>query len=899
MVCKIPITFWSKNRNAFNIKIFYSPMMKNISIIFFLLLYLSIHSQDNTNPFLSSHLYYEKLKSKTRFNLDWINLGPVVNSGRVEAIEVDVGKPGTMYSAFGSGNLWKTINGGLSWKPIFDQEASHGIGDIALAPSDPEIIYVGTGENLRKQRNFTIPGSGMYRSDNGGETFNHIGMENNWHTGKIEVHPNDPNIVFVAAMGKFWSRDKNRGIYRTMDGGKNWKQVLYVDNDVLANDIVISPSNPNVMYAAMWQNDLDKELFGSIYGEKSGIYKSEDGGISWDKMSGGLPVGKIGRIGLAVSQTDSNKIYALIDNHNNKREETPEVYQSIDGGVNWQKTHNTPLKFASVIGWYFSDIYLNPQDDDEVYVLGVRLMHSIDGGKNFDLLEGKVTHLNPSAAQTLHLDQCELWINPLNPSHLVLGNDGGLFSSSDKGQSWLHHNNIPVGEFYDITLDQNLNYLIYGGTQDNATVVGPPMEWKAEIPDKWKYLWIDSWSGGDGCITQIDPNDTNTLYFSMQNGNVLRRDVRADTSKYIKPKHGSEDTLSYHYNFITPYKISKYNSNTLYHAGNYVHISYNRGDKWTRISPNLSTSSFPDKYSFAAGAFGESNFLKGEIYIGMDKGAFWVSSDNGVSWEERSHGLGNAYIRCIYPSHYKKNRIYLSMTGLNYDDTNPYLYVTEDKGKTWKNISINLPNEPVNVIKEDEAYEDILYAGTHKGLFISMDRGMTWDLMNSNMPRVPISDIEFHNESNDLIVSTHGRGIYKLNLNPIYEVIKESLHTDNEGIKFKFLNIKNTLEPKIRDTHRDVELSSIVKPIISFWSNTEKEVLLIIYPEKGEGIAVIEYDAKKGLNQFRWDLVLRNSNSDLPYFFRFKSYAVSGKYQVRIIDGQYTYRNSFIMDSRR
>ena len=310
----------------------------------------------------ASYLQLLQKKKETIYHLPWVGLGPVINSARVESLAIDPGNPGTFYIAFGSGNLWKSIDHGNSWRPIFENHPSHGIGDIALAPSDSDIIYVGTGESLRKQRNFTLPGTGIYRSDDGGNSWHHRGLGENWHVGEIVVHPQDPDIVFVAAMGKFWSQCDEKGIYKTVDGGKNWKRVFYVDKNTRANDIVIAPSDPNILYVTMWENNIDTALLESVYGKNSSVYRSQDGGVTWAKISNGLPSGpKTGRIGVAVSYLNAEKAYVLVDNLNKERSRAPEIYKTIDGGKSWSRTHKADLLFSSVIGWYFSDIYVNPK----------------------------------------------------------------------------------------------------------------------------------------------------------------------------------------------------------------------------------------------------------------------------------------------------------------------------------------------------------------------------------------------------------------------------------------------------------------------------------------------------------------------------------------------------------
>lgn len=849
--------------------------IRSINFIFIVVIYVSSYFLCNTlqsqtqpqSPLIDSFKEHSVLKANTPYNLEWIQLGPTLNGARAEAIQADQNNPGTIYAAFGSGGLWKTENNGLSWNPIFENMPSLGIGDFALAPSNSNIIYVATGESLKKPRNFTMPGTGIYRSDDGGVSWNHIGLNDTWHIGEIVVHPNNPDIVLVAAQGHFWSSNKNRGIFRTEDGGKTWSHVLYIDSNTGANDIVISPNDPQKVYASMWEN------YPGVNGQKSGVYTSDDGGKTWRKAVKGITITKnTGRIGVAVSYQNKNKAYVFVDQRNQKNNNgSGQVYMTLDGGKNWNKTHDENIKSLSVIGWYFMDLYVNPTNDEEIYGLGVRLIRSSDGGKNFSFINGDVTHLTPSPAQTLHLDHCEMWINPINPDELILGNDGGIYHSYDKGKTWLHLNNIPAGEFYDIEIDNQTPYNIYGGTQDDATVFGPSRELNSKFDDIWQYLWIDAWSGGDGCITLVDPNDANTIYFSMQNGGAMRRNLNTGKSKYIGPRF-KDKKLKIRYNFITPYILSNFDSNTVYMAGNYVMKSTNRGDKWSLISPDLIKENEDSKEELAAGAFAESFFDKGVLYMGTDKGTMWLSKNDGENWINISKGLSSQYIRSIYPSKHKKGRVYIQMTGLNYDEFSAYLYVSEDYGNTWKSISNNLPNHPVNVIVEDDKFENILYAGTYRGLYVSIDRGSNWDYFGEGMPDTSVADISIESVSKDLVIGTHGRGIYKVNLNPFYDII---LNKKTQNHLFDFDQIK---EPNKRDTHRDVDEQSVEKATFSFWMNRSENIKLSIKTMNDSLIWTTSISAKKGINQYRWDTVINEQSRNEAYFFQYKKYIEKGDY---------------------
>lgn len=829
-------------------------------------------ADDAKSPLLDSWQQYVKLKNSSRFGLEWISIGPTMNSARVEAVQCDPTRPGTWYVAFGSGNLWKTVNHGLTWTPIFENQAALGIGDIALAPTNPDIIWLGSGESLKKARNFTMPGVGVFRSDDGGKTWRNMGLHDSYHIGEIAVHPHNPDIVFAAVQGHFWSTNPNRGLYRTVDGGKTWEHVLYVNERVGANDVVIAPSNPDVVYVSMWENNP------GIYGKESGVYKSIDGGKTFERLSGGLPGGpRTGRIGLAVSYKNPGKAYALIDNLNKKKNLTAEVYRTDDGGKTWNRTHKEELLIFPGIGWYFTDCYVNPKDDDEVFALGVRLARSSDGGKTFKVVGGDVFHLFPNPAVPLHLDHCEMWINPQNPNHLALGNDGGFYVSYDKGSSWMHYNNIPAGEFYDISVDNRDPYYVYGGTQDDSSVYGPAKEWRPQYPDGWKYLWLDAWAGGDGCVNIPDPGDPGTVYISAQNGYVSRKDLRTGISKGIRPRLPKGHAGKQAYEFITPYIISPHNRLTLYFASNYVFKSLNRGDNWRVISPNLTDSADENKKSRAAGVIAESLLQPGLLYVGTNKGAFWVTRNDGVVWQEHSQGLPDRCIRSICPSRFKESRVYAAVTGINDDDLRNYLFVSEDYGKDWRSISANLPDEVAYVILEDPVNENILYAGLYRGVYISTDRGESWSLLGPGMAATAISDLVIQEREMDLIAATHGRGIYKMNLRPLQEAFKNGKPQENV-----LFDIPAARLPRFNDSHGEPVLSTAEKVPITFFLIKDAEVTIRVSDEKNRTRWSATFSAHKGFNQYRWDLVEKRTDSQHPYFIHYNKFIKAGTYDLGI-----------------
>lgn len=479
-----------------------------------------------------------------------------------------------------------------------------------------------------------------------------------------------------------------------------------------------------------------------------------------------------------------------------------------------------------------------------------------------------------------------MWINPNNPNELLLGNDGGLFKSYDRGATWLHFNNIPTGEFYDIEIDNKEPYTIYGGTQDDATVYGPSIEYNPQFSDKWEYLWIDAWSGGDGCITLVDPNDENTVYFSMQAGGARRLDKDKGKSVSIRPRF-KDPKISIEYNYFTPYMLSPHNSNRVYMAGNYVMRSNNRGDEWEIISPELATIRNKKKEEIGAGSIAESYFDEGTIYVGTDKGTVYRTQDSGKNWEDISDGLPNNYIRCIYPSKHKKGRVYLQQSGLNYDDFNAYLYVSEDYGKEWKSITNNLPAHPINCILEDPNFENILYAGTYRGVYVSEDFGKDWDYFGNNLPDASIADIEIEEKSKDMVIASHGRGLYKVNLLPFYEKHISDIHTNY------LFTPPNARFPKLRDTHRDVEEESVDIIPLTFWLKEATQIKLIVSNLQDSTLWDYSVEANKGFNQYRWDMVTSQVKSNQPYHIKHKNYLPRGKYTLKLKGHDWEIRKEF------
>lgn len=859
--------------------------MRHLTLsLFFLLFTLSqVNGQKTESPIATAWESYSKNKNESNFSgLTWDLVGPTINSGRVEAIDVLPDDPSTIYAGFGSGNLWKTTNHGLSWEAIFDDHAGYSIGDIKIAPSNSNIIYVGTGESLRAKRAHTIPGAGVYRSDDAGKTWKSIGLEGTHHIGRIAVHPTNPDIVFVAALGSFYSPSEERGIYKTENGGETWEKVVYVNDRIGGNDVIFAPTDPSILYASTWYCSEDKA------GPGGTLHKSTDGGNTWQVINNGFPSGEMnGRTGLAVSYQNSDKVYAFTDNVNAGYENgSGELYLTLDGGESWEKTHQKNLKILNTFGEVFTDCMVNPIDDNEIYVLGIAVLRSTDGGENFESLKGTVEHIQPSPANFFHLDHHEMWINPSNPNHIIVGNDGGVYISYDTGSTWMHYNNLPVGEFYIVRTDNDTPYKIYSGTQDDSAVRGPAKTLKNKSNDSWEYVWIDPWGGGDGIVVTPDTEDSDIVFYESQNGAIRRKSMSTGESKRIKPRLPKDSTNELYNEWLTPFFTSNYTSRTLYYGANYMFKSTDRGDSWKVISPDLSLSSDPNRTGNGIIAMEESPNHQGLLYAGTSKGAAWVSKDDGTNWIEISEGLPTKYIKSFAPSKFKESRVYIAQSAIGEDDLNAYIYRSEDFGSTWENINSNIPQAPVNVIIEDPEYENILYAGTFNGVFVSLNRGDSWHVLGTELPNSFVSDMTIQERENDLIAVTHGRGIFKIDLEPLHNYLK------NNTEEAEILYISEAILPK-GDGSGKPDFSSYENVSISYYSPSKGKLELSIIDKEGTSVFTKEISAQKGLNTYSWDLILGPIVSDDPYLFNFVKLPEAGDYTIHLTGKQMDIESAF------
>lgn len=748
-------------------------------------------------------------------NLKFREIGPAAMGGRIDDFAVLESNPSTVYVGTASGGLWKTINAGTTWTPLFDKEAVSSIGDVAIAPSDPMIVWAGTGEANNRQSSSW--GNGVYKSTDGGATWQNMGLKDSHHIGRILIHPTNPDIVYAASLGHLWGPNKERGLYKTSDGGRTWKQVLFVNEDTGIVDAAMDPASPDTLYATAYQRR--RTVFGFAgSGPDGGIHKSTDGGQTWKKLVKGLPWDpeparprqpgvsaemaamfgisppdeppataepkpdphkrtEIGRIGLAVYRKDPRIVYAVVEH------EKGGVFRSEDRGETWTKTSDTNPR-----PMYYSKIVVDPTNDLRIWVMGANMYTSEDGGKTF----------RTDLVQRIHGDYHAIWINPANPDHMITGSDGGIHWSWDRGRTWDFVNNLAIGQFYEIGVDLRQPYWIYGGLQDNNTWGGPSRSFNPRgIPNSdWFTV-----GGGDGFYAQVDPKDPNTVYAESQDGNLLRRDIRTGEFRSIKPQP-EEGEKPFRFQWNSPVLISAFDSKTIYYAGNFLFKSNNRGDTWAKISPELTTGAdrdqlpilghVPDKQTRsrhdgvqqwpAATTVAESPVDANVLWAGTDDGLLHVTRNGGKAWKNVFDKLPGApkgtYVTRVIASRTAPGAAYATLDGHRSNDFSIYAYATTDFGETWKKITTGIPENQgvLNVIREHPKNPDVLFAGGEFGAYISWDRGQKWQPLRLNLPTVPVDDICIHPRDNDLILGTHGRSIWVFDdLAPVVEMSSKVL----------------------------------------------------------------------------------------------------------------------------
>lgn len=719
---------------------------------------------------LKSWKLHQKLKKDSTFkDAQWRLAGPVMCGGRIESIACPPGNSSTIYVGAGSGGLWKTVNNGTTWTPIFDDQPSQAIGDVAVSKSNPNTVWVGTGEVLMARS--ALHGMGVFKSLDAGMTWEHMGLEDTHHIGRVVIDPNDENNVYVAAIGHRHSANAQRGVFKTIDGGKTWTESLVLGDNISAIDFVIDPSNSNVLYATTWQRDTIGQNHG---GSGSGVYKSIDAGKSWNRLEKGLPTAKTGsssRIAIALAASNPKVVYALIDDAvfdvalatAGKQKPKDILFRSNDEGESWSIVNDRSLK----TGWDWCEIRVSPDNEDEIYSIGQKSFHSIDGGKTFAEIGGTIVHLQPHLSKTLHLDTHSMWIDPTNTDRVIFGNDGGLYISYDRTKNWLHLNNLPIAECYAVTYDDAKPFNIYVGTQDNAALFGPhDHAWKVDEPDAWKHVYIDPWGGGDSYFTYRDPTDKNTVYYEHQYGELRRKEMKTGATKRIKPK--SPNATPLRFAWMTPFFPSAFDGKEIYYAANRVFKSTDRGDSWKVISGDLAAGiDTPNLRYKAITTLAESKLNRGQLYAGTDNGYLHRTDDDGVTWTRIDAGLPQCEFTRAFPSPHRKETVFVTLSGKPTDHFSPFVFRSDNLGTTWKSISSGLPLETVHVIQEDPNQSDRLFIGTESGVYLSQDGGESWQSLCGNLPAVSVYDLFVHPTEKKLVIGTHGRSVFVLDLKKV------------------------------------------------------------------------------------------------------------------------------------
>jgi photosystem II stability/assembly factor-like uncharacterized protein len=764
---------------------------------------------ENTDPAQRLKWYQQHMAMKAQSpfkDLTWRNTSPEDLTGRATCIAVPKGDKKTIYIGTASGGLWKTTNTGVTWESIFDEMPTMSMGALAIPDSQPNTIWVGTGEaNILRG---SMAGTGIYKSTDGGKTWQHMGLAGTHTIARIRIHPTNPNIVYVAASGHEWTTNRERGVYKTVDGGKTWQQIYYINDQTGAIDLIMDPRNPNILIASMW-NRIRQRWSDPVPGGE-GLFKTTDGGQNWKKLTNGLPENwkVIGRIGLDFCLTKPDIVYAFVDNHTpvgmppeGQRDSYgrlrtypdivgAEVYRSDDLGENWKRVEPSDpqqksrmQRFGGTYGWVFSQIKVDPINPDIVFLMGVSLVRSTDGAKSFQ----NVNYEN------LHSDHHGMWIDPSDPNYIVEVNDGGANASYDGGKSWRDfYKGIRAIQFYNVTLDMATPFNAYGSVQDSGTYrgvgMGPSLGTAAGRGGRGggrggrgsSVRWERS-PGGEGTLISVDPTNPNIQYSSDYYGRVRRNEYangQWGPAKEIYPKPGPGEP-EYRGQWLAASMISPHDPSTLYHGFQFVFKSKDKGDTWQKISPDLTAfdpakqGKLPYTIFFATlTALAESPLKAGVLYAGSDDGRVHVTMDDGANWTEITAGLPYyKHVWCISASKYDPATVYITLIGRHDDDFNPYVYKSTNYGKTWTSIAANLPGGPTNVIREDPKRGDVLYLGTDLGVYVTTDAAKTWSFLGSGLPNAPVWDLQVHPRDNRLVIATNGRGMWIIDdVSPIQAV---------------------------------------------------------------------------------------------------------------------------------
>jgi photosystem II stability/assembly factor-like uncharacterized protein len=915
--------------------------------------------------------------------LTWRSIGPANMSGRITSISVYEAEPSIYYVATASGGLLKTVNNGITFEHQFDREATVSLGAVCVSQSNPNLVWVGTGEG--NPRNSVSYGDGVYKSTDGGKSWRNMGLKQSFQIGSIVIHPKNPDIVYVGVLGRLYGPHPERGLFKTGDGGKSWDKVLFIDDNSGIIDVQMHPTDPNTLLVAAWERRrdghdsivgpglaeaLDRYDPSKKWSSGAGIYKTIDGGKNFKKMTKGLPTNALGRIGLDYFRKYPNIVYAIIDcekigmgtppkkviagaylgisgedadtgislsriaddspgakaglrlgdvvqaigkkklgnmqeltqevrdlkpgdkvtlkvlrgdeiknivvtlgkrleakgggggkfgpnapkkgrpnyaylggqKENIQDEQGPDgfqyggVYKSTDGGESWTRVNSLNPR-----PMYFSVVRVDPSDDKYVYVLGVQLYRSQDGGKT----------LKGDGGKGVHADQHALWINPRNGRHMVVGTDGGVYVSYDRMDNWDHLNHVAMGQFYHVAVCNKRPYWVYGGLQDNGTWGGPSIGLKGgigPINEDWVFV-----SGGDGFVCAVDPSDPDLVYFESQDGNIGRRNLRTGQVTRMKPVQKKGDP-PHRFNWNTPFLLSRHNPSIFYCAGEFVFRSVKRGDDLRIISPEITHSK-----RGSGTALAESPKNPDVLWAGTDDGALWITRDGGKGWSNVAAKValpGSRWVATIEPSRFKEGRAYVAFDAHRSDDDRPYLYVTEDFGQTWQNITANLPAfGSTRCLREDAVKENLLYCGTEFSVFVSIDRGQSWTKLNNNLPTVAVHEIAVHPTAGEIVAATHGRSLWILDVAPLREITADVMKAKVHLYKPKTA-VRWHLQPSYGRTNRRFVGDNPPPGAQIYYSLGEpaQKVSLKVLDITGAVVRTLQGPAKAGMNHINWDL---------------------------------------------
>jgi photosystem II stability/assembly factor-like uncharacterized protein len=720
------------------------------------------------------------------------NLGPFRAGSWVTSFAVPAGPSRahlyTLYVGTRNGGVWRTVNNGTTFEPIFDSQEALSIGDVAVAPSDANIVWVGTGEAYCARS--SSGGDGIYKSADGGKTWKHMGLRDSHHIARIIIHPADPDVVYVAVIGHLFSANAERGVFKTADGGATWQKVLYINDGVGAIDLAINLSAPDTLYAAMYEKTRLPWHY-EAGGPESAIYKTTDAGNTWTRLSGGLPGGQVGRIGIDIYQKNPSILYAIVENINKRaptkeeaeldkkrgrepRERTfgVEVFRTDDAGTSWRKINAGKESAFDKAPYSFNQLRINQHDPDKVYCTGQSLVSTMDGGKTWTGLSWPPD----GVFQKAFGDFRTMWVDPLDGDRLIFGSDGGVYVSYDDGKSCHHYYNIPLGELYAVGVDMDDPYNIYCGLQDHDSWKGPSNGWAGEISlSDWVTV-----GGGDGMYNAIDPADSRWVYNNREFGAMWRLDQKTGVQTLIMPRR-EKGKDPYRFNWTPPVMLSPHNGAIVYTGAQVLLRSLDRGDHWEEISPDLTTNDDSKQHGAGNITFctittaSESPLKPGVIWVGTDDGKVQVTRDHGATWTDCTAGIAavggpaELWVSRVLASPHDAGTAFVSKTGFRQDILKPFLFRTTDFGVTWAAIAGELPDKNINVVLQDRRNVGLLFVGTDSGLYISVNGGQKWYPFMANMPWAKVTDLVIHPRENDLIVATYGRGLWVTDITLLQE----------------------------------------------------------------------------------------------------------------------------------